>query len=785
MHFDGIYIRQTPRRPKGVMRYNGRVRSKLQMDPVEVFCRIRPILDQEKNEICVQAIDDYTIRLSQLSQKSQAESAPIKEVRTNKQNWECRSKDRIKALYVCDNNSMIYFVITVCAFSYVFDEFVTQQMVFDRVAFELVEDLLQGKNGLLFTYGITGSGKTYTMTGNPMDIGILPRCLDVIFNSIGQYQSKKHVFIPDKTNGFMVQTEAAAALESDPQLLATPGLKAPLQTPKTADWELRPRVMERSKVRGIDEDNAYAVFVSYIEIYNNYVYDLLETQTDKNKPPISKILREDVNRNMYVNGVVEVEVKSTDEAFDVFVRGQRLRRVAHTLLNTESSRSHSVFNIRIVQAPLDSTGTDVIQDKNQIWVSQLSLVDLAGSERSNRTGHIGQRIREAGCINNSLMVLRQCIQQLRENQKNGCDALVPYRDSRLTHMFKNYFDGEGKVRMIVCVNPAAADYDENLQVMQFAEMTQEVEVPRSLAVQIEGEGLTPGRRRAAAILKQISENGGAKQNCATGITFDPFPLTDLSVDCAETARQKFILLKGHFEMLFSRAQAEQAKRDATFGDMLKKFLLSYENLKKDSDEANKALHISDRENCQLKTELNTVKRRLAEAEMSLNRFERDAKMLQGQGEASKKREQEMVAQMRMKDEKLRAVRQVFDMNTPVSSGQRTVPWRSAGVFRSAMKSARPPSSAYAPPQRRRAPSPPPKPANYVKGQFMNRSRSTDSLLSDMEAEAKLNNCRRSGKTVAFQDDVIDDKTGEKGCGCNKRSYPPGDEAQIGKRTRQD
>ncbi|KRY78426.1 Kinesin-like protein KIF23, partial [Trichinella pseudospiralis] len=744
---------QTPRRPKSVMRYNGRVRSKLQMDPVEVFCRIRPILDQEKNEICVQAIDDYTIRLTQLSQKSQAESAPIKE--------------------------------TVCAFSYVFDEFVTQQMVFDRVAFELVDDLLQGKNGLLFTYGITGSGKTYTMTGNPMDIGILPRCLDVIFNSIGPYQSKKHVFIPDKTNGFMVQTEAAAALESDPQLLATPGLKAPLPTPKTADWELRPRVMERSKVRGIDEDNAYAVFVSYIEIYNNYVYDLLETQTDKNKPPISKILREDVNRNMYVNGVVEVEVKSTDEAFDVFVRGQRLRRVAHTLLNTESSRSHSVFNIRIVQAPLDSSGSDVIQDKNQIWVSQLSLVDLAGSERSNRTGHIGQRIREAGCINNSLMVLRQCIQQLRENQKNGCDALVPYRDSRLTHMFKNYFDGEGKVRMIVCVNPAAADYDENLQVMQFAEMTQEVEVPRSLAVQIEGEGLTPGRRRAAAILKQISENGGTKQNGAIGITLDPFPLTDLSVDCAETARQKFILLKGHFEMLFSKAQAEQAKRDAAFGDMLKKFLLSYENLKKDSDEANKALHLSDRENCQLKTELNTVKRRLAEAEMSLSRFERDAKMLQGQGEASKKREQEMVAQMRMKDEKLRAVKQVFDMNTPVSSGQKTVPWRSAGVFRSAMKSARPPSSAYVL-QRRRAPSPPPKPANYVKGQFMNRSRSTDSLLSDMEAETKLNNCRRSGKTVAFQNDVIDDKTGEKGCSCNKRSCPgPGDEAQTGKRTRQD
>ncbi len=100
-------------------------------------------------------------------------------------------------------------------------------------------------------------------------------------------------------------------------------------------------------------------------------------------------------------------------------------------------------------------------------MSQLSLVDLAGSERSSRTGNVGDRMKETGHINTSLMVLRQCIEQLRENQRGmrppGVpDNLVPYRDSKLTYLFKNYFAGEGKVRMVVCLSPAAADYEENL-----------------------------------------------------------------------------------------------------------------------------------------------------------------------------------------------------------------------------------------------------------------------------------------------------------------------------------
>ncbi|KAG7283792.1 hypothetical protein CRUP_034416, partial [Coryphaenoides rupestris] len=268
------------------------------------------------------------------------------------------------------------------------------------------------------------------------------------------------------------------------------------------------------KFDNVDEDSAYSVFVSYIEIYNNYIYDLLEdTPFDpiRPKPPQSKILREDQNHNMYVAGCTEVEVKSTEEAFEVFWKGQKKRRIANTQLNRESSRSHSVFIVKLAQAPLDADGDHILQDKNQVNVSQLCLVDLAGSERTSRTRAEGSRLREAGNINQSLMTLRTCMEVLRENQMCGTNKMVPYRDSKVTHLFKNYFDGEGKVRMIVCVNPKADDYDETMLVMRFAEMTQEVEVARPVDRPI--YTLPAGRRHRNQAFKdelsrRLEERGG-------------------------------------------------------------------------------------------------------------------------------------------------------------------------------------------------------------------------------------------------------------------------------------
>ncbi|XP_059953078.1 kinesin-like protein KIF23 isoform X4 [Mesoplodon densirostris] len=445
-------------------------------DPVGVYCRVRP-LSLPEQECCIEVISNTTVQLH-----------PPEGYRLN------RNGEYKETLY---------------SFKQVFGTHTTQKELFDVVANPLVDDLIHGKNGLLFTYGVTGSGKTHTMTGSPGEGGLLPRCLDMLFNSIGSFQAKRYVFKSNDRNSMEIQCEVDALLERQKRE-ATPNPKTPSSKrqvdPEFADMI---NVQEFCKAGEVDEDSVYGVFVSYIEIYNNYIYDLLEeVPFDPIKPkwnscstpmrntdfvlPQSKLLREDKNHNMYVAGCIEVEVKSTEEAFEVFWRGQKKRRIANTHLNRESSRSHSVFNIKLVQAPLDADGDNVLQEKEQITISQLSLVDLAGSERTNRTKAEGNRLREAGNINQSLMTLRTCMEVLRENQMYGTNKMVPYRDSKLTHLFKNYFDGEGKVRLIVCVNPKAEDYEESLQVMRFAEVTQEVEVARPTDKAI--CGLMPGRR---------------------------------------------------------------------------------------------------------------------------------------------------------------------------------------------------------------------------------------------------------------------------------------------------
>ncbi|KAK7152100.1 hypothetical protein R3I94_008436 [Phoxinus phoxinus] len=492
---------KTPRRPPPKKTSNN------QKDPVGVYCRARP-LGADDEECCIEVISNTTIQL--------------------------HAPDGLKA------NRNGEFKETQYSFKKVFGIKTTQRELFEDVAKPLVEDLIHCKNGLLFTYGVTGSGKTHTMTGSPGLGGLLPRSLDMIFNSIGPYQAKRYVFKPDDKNGMEVQNQVDALLDRQKRDSQSTVPKTP--TTRRIDPEFADMISPEDACRadGVDEDSSYSVFVSYIEIYNNYIYDLLEeTPFDpiKPKPPQSKILREDQNHNMYVAGCTEVEVKSTEEAFEVFWRGQKKRRIANTQLNRESSRSHSVFIVKLAQAPLDADGDNVLQDKNQVNVSQLCLVDLAGSERTSRTRAEGSRLREAGNINQSLMTLRTCIEVLRENQMCGTNKMVPYRDSKVTHLFKNYFDGEGKVRMVVCVNPKADDYEETLLVMRFAEMTQEVEVARPVDRPI--CGFTAGRRQRNQAFKdeltrRLEERGGPVDGEFPTIlnqllqSFPPLPPCELS-----------------------------------------------------------------------------------------------------------------------------------------------------------------------------------------------------------------------------------------------------------------
>lgn len=416
---------RTPARPQPKTPAHSRPHSGVERDAVQVFCRLRP-MQSDADLSCFRVTSPQSVTLT----------PPEMAV-----NYKVAKETQ----YV---------------FKQVFDANSTQRACYSTVAEPLVENLIKGRNGLLFTYGVTGSGKTYTMTGNANDQGIMPRCLDALFKTISDYQTKKFIFKPDRLNGFEILSEADAMLERQADMAA----RFAKSRRKDSDPEVASRASaEASIISGLEEDNMYAVFISYIEVYNNSVYDLLEDNAQKTLQ--SKIIREDSNHTMFVHGVHEVEVKTVREAIDAFQIGQKRKRVGHTLLNAESSRSHSVFTIRLVQAPTDSQGETVMNDKRTISVGQLSLVDLAGSERTNRTKNTGQRLREAGNINNSLMTLRTCLEVLRENQainNGGVLKKVPYRDAKITHLFKSYFDGEGLVRMVVCVNPRAEDYDESV-----------------------------------------------------------------------------------------------------------------------------------------------------------------------------------------------------------------------------------------------------------------------------------------------------------------------------------
>ncbi|EAT46060.1 AAEL002714-PA [Aedes aegypti] len=464
----------------------------LQSDPVHVYCRVRP-LPCESDLSCLRVTAHNTVVLT---------------------------PPEIAINYKITNLKETQYI-----FKHVFEASASQHEVYSSVAQPLVEGLVRGRNGLLFTYGVTGSGKTYTMTGDIHHRGIMPRCLDALFRTIADFQAKKFVFKPDRLNGFDILSEADAMLERQAEMHSKMN-KA--KRNKELDPEIASKAsVEPSELSGIDEDNIYSVFITYVEVYNNCVYDLLE-ETTIQKTLQSKMVREDANRNMFVHGVTEVEVKTMDEALEVFQFGQKRKRVGHTILNAESSRSHSVFTIRLVQAPVDNHGEHAVQDRNAVTISQLSLVDLAGSERTSRTGNTGQRLREAGNINNSLMTLRTCLEILRENQMTGSSKKVPYRDSKITHLFKNYFDGEGQVRMIVCVNPRAEDYDETAQVMKFAEMTQDVQITRPTPVKVD-VGLTPGRRKANQLFKlamndiEKRHNEGVKVDVDLGLVYSLGP----------------------------------------------------------------------------------------------------------------------------------------------------------------------------------------------------------------------------------------------------------------------
>uniref|UniRef100_A0AAV2MDB0 Kinesin family member 13A n=1 Tax=Knipowitschia caucasica TaxID=637954 RepID=A0AAV2MDB0_KNICA len=278
-----------------------------------------------------------------------------------------------------------------------------QEVVFKCLGEGILENAFQGYNACIFAYGQTGSGKSFSMMGNSEQPGLIPRLCCTLFERVHKEENEAHNF---------------------------------------------------------------KVEVSYMEIYNEKVRDLLDPKGSRH----SLKVREHKVLGPYVDGLSQLAVTNFEDIEVLMSEGNKSRTVAATNMNEESSRSHAVFSIIVTQ-----TLYDLKSGNSGEKVSKMSLVDLAGSERVSKTGAAGERLKEGSNINKSLTTLGCVISALADQTSGkGKAKFVPYRDSVLTWLLKDNLGGNSKTAMIATVSPAADNYEETLSTLRYADRAKRI-----------------------------------------------------------------------------------------------------------------------------------------------------------------------------------------------------------------------------------------------------------------------------------------------------------------------
>uniref|UniRef100_A0A665VPW4 Kinesin-like protein n=1 Tax=Echeneis naucrates TaxID=173247 RepID=A0A665VPW4_ECHNA len=280
-------------------------------------------------------------------------------------------------------------------FDVAFDYSASQEEVYRATTKGLIEGLISGYNATVFAYGPTGCGKTYTMLGTDKEPGIYVRTLNDLFRAIEE----------------------------------------------TSD------------------DMLYSVSMSYLEIYNEMIRDLLN--------PSSGFLdlREDSKGVIQVAGITEVSTINAQEIMELLMKGNKQRTQEPTAANQTSSRSHAVLQVAVKQ---QSRCRDVLQE---VRFARLFMIDLAGSERAAQTQNRGQRLKEGAHINRSLLALGNCINALSD--KNG-NKYVNYRDSKLTRLLKDSLGGNSRTVMIAHISPASVAFEESRNTLTYADRAKSI-----------------------------------------------------------------------------------------------------------------------------------------------------------------------------------------------------------------------------------------------------------------------------------------------------------------------
>jgi len=286
-------------------------------------------------------------------------------------------------------------------FDRVFDKESTQLDVYEHTTKNLLSDVLNGYNCTVFCYGQTGSGKTHTMQGSDSSgPGVLILTVIDLFQMIERLKKERDV----------------------------------------------------------------QVTVSYLEVYNEQIRDLLRSRRKGETKPPNLMLLQDAQRGVRVAGLSEFKPRTAQEVLDLLKKGNENRMQAGTAANAASSRSHAVFQILVESRERTDTSAEV-------RIGKLSLIDLAGSERASETKNRGLRLTEGGNINKSLLALANCINALAKNKRK---KYIPYRNSKLTRLLSDSLNGNCRSCMIACVSPSSLCYEDTYNTLKYASRTRNI-----------------------------------------------------------------------------------------------------------------------------------------------------------------------------------------------------------------------------------------------------------------------------------------------------------------------
>ncbi|RWS14197.1 Kinesin-like KIF20B [Dinothrombium tinctorium] len=357
-------------------------------------------------------------------------------------------------------NNTLYGNRTPYEFTRIFDEQTSQKEFYISCAHPLVCKFVEGNDCLLFAYGTTSSGKSYTIRGTPNELGVIPRAIHFLFNSVKvctePYFRRKNFRDFER----LTPDEGKNEVQFKQQLLNSikklPNIDKFIESFKLLSFE-----EDGSRDNNVD----FLFYVSFLEFYNEKLIDLLKSDTNPQSANLNIMSDGSANR------LKHVFVSSAEEAFKVFLFGQENlnKHIQETKLNLHSSRSHSMFTISAI----------TINSKKQsvIRVNNISFCDLAGVERCNKTESKGVRLKEAGKINNSLLTLNLVIMGIRAKQKRLTkNVSIPFRNSKLTKSFKPYLDGIGFASMIININPTMSLKEETLKALDFSATAAEIVV---------------------------------------------------------------------------------------------------------------------------------------------------------------------------------------------------------------------------------------------------------------------------------------------------------------------